>query len=81
LGGQRAIVRKGYLPEREVLTAVGPVSVRVPKVRDRSRSGAKSNPAVIPPYVRRSGRIPAALPQLYLNRNRRSAGCPDGVGR
>ncbi|VVE85995.1 transposase [Pandoraea sputorum] len=36
LHGQRAVVRNGDLPEREVLTAAGPVPVRVPKVRDRS---------------------------------------------
>ena len=66
LGGQRAVVRNGYLPEREVLTAVGPLSVRVPKVRDRSGSGVKFNSALVPPYVRRSGRISAALPWLYL---------------
>ena len=36
LTGNRAVVRNGYLPEREVLTAIGPVAVKVPKVRDRS---------------------------------------------
>jgi hypothetical protein len=39
LQGQRAVVRNGYLPEREVLTAAGPIPVKVPKVRDRSGSG------------------------------------------
>ena len=34
VGGRRAVVRNGYLPERQVLTAIGPVAVRVPKVRD-----------------------------------------------
>lgn len=66
LGGQRVVVRNGYLPEREVLTAVGPVPVRVPKVRDRSGSGVKFNSALVPPYVRRSQRVSAALPWLYL---------------
>lgn len=66
LGGRRAVVRNGYLPEREVLTAVGPVAVNVPKVRDRSGSGVKFNSAIVPPYVRRSARISAALPWLYL---------------
>src|SRR5436190_22204357 len=41
LTGQRTVVRNGYLTEREVLTAVGPVAVTVPKVRDRSGSGVK----------------------------------------
>lgn len=33
------MVRNGYLPEREILTPVGAVSVRVPKVRDRAGAG------------------------------------------
>jgi transposase-like protein len=66
LSGKRAVVRNGYLPEREVLTAVGPVTVKVPKVRDRSGAGVKFNSAIVPPYVRRSARVSAALPWLYL---------------
>lgn len=66
LSGRRAVVRNGYLPERDVLTAVGPVAVTVPKVRDRSGSGVKFNSTLVPPYVRRSVRISAALPWLYL---------------
>jgi transposase-like protein len=66
LGGQRAVVRNGYLPERQVLTAVGPIEVRVPKVRDRSGTGVKFNSALVPPFVRRSRRMSAALPWLYL---------------
>ena len=66
LTGQRAVVRNGYLPERAVLTAVGPVAVKVPKARDRSGSGVKFNSALVPPYVRRSVRVSAALPWLYL---------------
>ena len=66
LHGQRSVVRNGYLPEREVLTGAGPVAVKVPKVRDRSGSGVKFNSAIVPPYVRNSPRVSAALPWLYL---------------
>lgn len=66
LDGRRAVVRNGYLPERDVLTAVGALTVQVPKVRDRSGSEVKFNSALVPPYVRKSGRIQAALPWLYL---------------
>jgi putative transposase len=66
LHGQQALVRNGYLPEREIMTAVGPVSVRIPKVRDRSRQGVKFNSLLVPPYVRRSKSLSAALPWLYL---------------
>jgi len=66
IDGRRAVVRNGYLPAREILTTVGPVEVQVPKVRDRSGSGVKFNSALAPPYVRRSARVAAALPWLYL---------------
>ena len=64
--GHRAVVRNGYLPERDVLTGVGPVAVKVPNVRDRSGRGVKFNSAIVPPAVRKSPRVSAALPWLYL---------------
>jgi transposase-like protein len=66
LQGRRAVVRNGFLPEREVLTAAGPIAVKVPKVRDRSGSGIKFNSNIVPPYIRKSPRVSAALPWLYL---------------
>ena len=33
----RRVVRHGHLPEREVMTGIGPVAVRQPRVRDRER--------------------------------------------
>jgi transposase-like protein len=66
MSGQRVVVRNGYQPTRNILTAAGPVGVRVPKVRDRSGSGIKFNSALVPPYVRKTPRISAALPWLYL---------------
>lgn len=66
LDGRRTVIRNGYLPEREVVTAIGPVTVKVPKVRDRSGSGVKFNSNIVPPYIRKSPRVSAALPWLYL---------------
>lgn len=66
LQGQQVVVRNGYLPERELLTPIGPVGVRIPKVRDRSGGKVKFNSALVPPYVRRSKSLSAALPWLYL---------------
>ena len=66
LSGKQAVVRNGYLPERDVLTAAGPIAVKVPKVRDRSGTGVKFNSAIVPPYVRKSPKVSAALPWLYL---------------
>ena len=33
--GRREVIGNGYLPEREILTGVGPVSVKVSKARSR----------------------------------------------
>jgi len=64
--GLQAVVRNGYLPEREILTGIGPVEVKVPKIRDRSGSGIKFNSKLLPPYIRRSKSLNEALPWLYL---------------
>jgi len=66
LDGRHAVVRNGYLPEREVQTGIGAISVKVPKVRDRSKSGIKFNSRLLPPYLRRSQSIEELIPWLYL---------------
>lgn len=64
--GRAAVTRNGYLPERQVMTGVGPVSVRVPKVRSRTDATVTFHSSVVPPYVRRTRTLDAALPWLYL---------------
>ncbi|NIN67445.1 MAG: IS256 family transposase [Anaerolineae bacterium] len=64
--GRNYVVRNGYLPQREVLTGIGPVSVQVPKVRDRSGTGIKFTSAILPPYLRRARSVEEVLPWLYL---------------
>jgi len=64
--GRRAVVRNGYLPEREILTGVGPVPVKVPKVRSRTGEPVVFRSSLVPPYVRKARRVEAALPWLYL---------------
>lgn len=64
--GRAAVVRNGYLPERKVVTGLGPVSVRVPKVRSRTDESVRFRSSVVPPYVRRAKTLDAALPWLYL---------------
>ena len=39
--GRRRLVRHGHLPEREVMTGIGPVAVRCPRVRDRVGEGSE----------------------------------------
>jgi len=64
--GKKAVIRNGYLPERKIQTGVGDVPVRVPKVRDRSKTGIRFRSALVPPYLRRTKSVEELLPVLYL---------------
>lgn len=66
-GGRAAVVRNGYQPERLILTGIGPIGVRVPKVRSRTEQRAVFRSTLVPPYVRRARSVEAALPWLYLH--------------
>ena len=63
---QPGIIRNGYLPERTVQTGLGPVIVKVPKIRDKNKTGLKFNSCLIPPYLKRSQNMNDFLPLLYL---------------
>ena len=61
----RQVVRNGSHPERELVTGVGKVPVRQPRVNDR-REGEKCTSAILPRYARRAPSIDALIPALYL---------------
>ena len=67
--GRRRLVRHGHLPEREIMTGIGPVGVRQPRVRDRAGSGdqrIRFSSAILPPYARRTKSLEVLIPILYL---------------
>ena len=69
--GRQRVVRHGHLPEREVMTGIGQVAVRQPRVRDREAAAddpgrIRFSPSILPPYMRRSKSIETLLPILYL---------------
>lgn len=71
--GQQRVVRHGHLPEREVLTALGSVKVRKPRIRVRGGNGTAKQKKeisfkslILPNYLRRSKDIDEMLPYLYL---------------
>ena len=67
--GRQRLVRHGFLPEREILTGIGSVAVRCPRVRDRVGLGSQRirfSSAILPPYARRSKSLEVLLPILYL---------------
>ena len=64
--GRAAVVRNGYLPEREIQTGIGPVRVQIPKVRSKDGDPVTFQSALVPRYVRKTATLEAALPWLYL---------------
>jgi putative transposase len=67
--GRQRVVRHGHLPEREIMTGIGPVPVRAPRVRDRvgqDEARIRFSSAILPPYARRSKSLEVLIPMLYL---------------
>ena len=64
--GHAGVVRNGYQPERELQTSLGPVTVKIPKVRAKTGEPVTFRSALVPPYVRKTRTLEAALPWLYL---------------
>src|SRR5262245_8334086 len=50
-GGRQVLVRNGSLPQRTILTGIGPVEVKQPRVKDRrpARQREKFSSAILPP--------------------------------
>ena len=63
--GRQLVVRNGHLPERDLVTGVGPVRIEQPRVRDR-REGKRFSSQLLPPFMRRVPSVDALIPVLYL---------------
>ena len=63
--GRRQVVRNGSLPERDLVTGVGPVRIQQPRVRDR-REGERFSSKILPPFMRRVPSVDGLIPVLYL---------------
>lgn len=66
--GRRLVVANGYLPKRNVLTGVGAVPVKQPRIEDRRprELREKLDRKILPPYLRRTQSIDEAIPWMYL---------------
>ena len=68
--GKRRVVRNGYLPEREIQTGAGKLSIKQPRVRVKEQGDGeghlKFQSKLIPPYLRKAKDIEELIPWLYL---------------
>lgn len=68
--GRRLVVRNGHKPPRTILSGVGPIEVKQPRVDDRrvDENGVRFRftSKILPPYLRKTKAIEDLVPWLYL---------------
>ncbi len=67
--GHAAVVRNGHHPARPVQTGIGPVSVRIPKVRSKDGTPVTFRSALVPPYVRKNQDVGSGLAMALPQRD------------
>jgi putative transposase len=69
-GGRRMVVRNGHKPTRTILSGLGPIEVKQPRVDDRrvDENGVRFRftSKILPPYLRKTQSIEDLIPWLYL---------------
>ena len=63
--GRRTVVRNGYHPKRAIVSGMGPIPIRQPRVDDRKQS-TRFTSAILPKYLRRMSSVDSLIPYLYL---------------
>ena len=68
--GHHLVVRNGHMPPRSILTGLGPVEVKRPRVNDKrfdtDGTRIRFTSKILPPYLRRTKAIDELVPWLYL---------------
>lgn len=68
--GHRLVVRNGIKPARTILSALGPIEVKQPRVDDRrvDENGVRFRftSKILPPYLRKTQSVEDLIPWLYL---------------
>ena len=65
--GRRLVVRNGYLPERELVTGIGPLRIHQARVDDRDLpQEERFTSQILPRYLRRVASVDNLIPILYL---------------
>ncbi len=66
--GHRQVVRNGHAQPRKIITGVGELEVRMPRVHDRRPAEQRQlfTSKILPPYLRKAKAIDELIPWLYL---------------
>lgn len=67
--GRKVVTKNGYMPAREILTGMGPLEIKQPRVDDRALGKyphQRFTSNILPRYLRRIPSINNLIPALYL---------------
>ena len=67
--GHRMVVRNGHMPQRELVTGIGRVAIKQPRVDDRQlakQGEERFSSAILPRYLKRVASVDSLIPVLYL---------------
>ncbi|MBA7567284.1 IS256 family transposase ISPaac1 [subsurface metagenome] len=63
--GKKIVVKNGYMPERNIVTGMGPLAIKQPRIDDRALD-ERFTSNILPRYMRRIPSIDNLIPVLYL---------------
>ena len=68
--GKKVVTKNGYMPQRDIVTGMGPLAITQPRIDDRNLKGyldgARFTSNILPRYLRRMPSIDNLIPVLYL---------------
>ena len=68
--GKQVVVRNGYMPPRELVSGLGPIEIKQPRVDDRNvkqyGGTQRFSSSILPRYLRRVASVDSVVPALYL---------------
>jgi len=67
--GNKVVTKNGYMPQREILTGMGPLPIKQPRIDDRNLKGYlvdRFTSNILPRYLKRIPSINNLVPVLYL---------------
>ena len=63
--GKKVVVKNGYMPQRNIVTGVGPLAIKQPRIDDRALD-ERFTSSILPRYMRRIPSVDNLIPVLYL---------------
>jgi len=67
--GNKVVTKNGFMPQREILTGMGPLPIKQPRIDDRNLKGYlvdRFTSNILPRYLKRIPSINNLVPALYL---------------